>query len=194
LLAWLRRRCGPQPNPVRRGIDRAETWLRAVLAVAFLVGAPVLGISLSHWTGAAMTSEAHAQAASRYLVPATLLTTARLAGRYPGAGNGYGWAPARWTGHDGTPRMGEVQTPAGARKGSLVRVWTSRDGRLVPAPLAHTQIVSRMVTVGLLAPLMLGLLLLTAAGAVHRALDRRRMAAWEADWSLVEPQWTRRLH
>jgi hypothetical protein len=25
-------------------------------------------------------------------------------------------------------------------------------------------------------------------------LDRRRMAAWEADWNAVEPQWSRRPH
>lgn len=193
-LAWLRRRCGLDANPVRRGIDQAETWIRVVLAVAFLACAPALGISLSHWTGVAMTSRAHTETANRYLVPATLLSPARQTGHYPGTGTDYSWARARWTGHDGTHRVGEVQARAGAGKGSQVRIWTGHDGRLVPPPLAHAQIVSRMVTVGLLAPLMLGLLLLALAGVVHRALDRRRMAAWEADWSLVEPQWTRRLH
>lgn len=193
-LAWLRRRCGLEANPVRRGTDRAETWVRMVLAVAFLVCAPTLGINLSHSTGAAMTREAHAETASRYLVPATLLTNAQQTRHYPATGSGYSWASARWTGRNGSHRLGEVQAQAGARKGSVVRIWTGRDGRLVPPPLTHAQIVSRMVTVGLLAPLMLGLLLLIMAGVVHRALDRRRMAAWEADWNLVEPQWTRRLH
>lgn len=192
-LAWLRRRAGLDANPIRRVIDRTETWIRLSLLAVFLAGAPALALGLSHWTGQLMTGQARAQAAREYLVPATLLAGSRPATQYPGAGASYSWAPAQWTAHDGARRAGQVDVRDGARKGSVVRVWTNASGRLVSPPLAHAQIVSRVVTVGLLAPIGLALLLLTAAGTVHRILDRRRMAAWEADWLMVEPQWTRRL-
>ena len=192
-LAWLRRRCGLDSNPVRRVIDRTETWIRIGLLVFFLAGAPAFALGLSHWTAAIMTGEARAQAAREYLVPATLLTNAKQASSYPGTGSTYTWAAALWTGHDGTRHAGPVSVRDGARKGSVIRVWTNAQGSLASPPLAHAQIVSRAVTVGLVAPAVLAFLLLTAAGLVHRLLDRRRMAAWETDWTTVEPQWTRRL-
>lgn len=189
-LGWLRRRYGR--NPVRRAIDRAEAAVRLGLLVAFLAGAPTLALGLSHWTAASMASEARAQAAREYLVPATLLGGARPPGSYPGTGTAYSWAPARWTAHDGARRVGMVGVHEGARSGGVVGVWTNAQGRPVSPPLAHAQIVSRTVSVGLAAPVLLGLVLLAAAGVVHRLFDRRRMAAWEADWTTVEPQWTRR--
>lgn len=42
------------------------------------------------------------------------------------------------------------------------------------------------------AVLLLALLLLGAGRAAHRALDRRRLGAWEADWSVTGPRWTSR--
>ena len=40
--------------------------------------------------------------------------------------------------------------------------------------------------------LLLALLLLGAGMAARRALDRRRLGAWEADWSVTGPRWTSR--
>lgn len=192
-LAWLRRRSGLDTNPVRRSIDRTEAWLRLGLALLFLAGAPALGIGLSHWTATSLTSQASAQAAGEYMTPATLLTDPQRPNRYPDLGTSYGWAKASWTAPDGTHRVGEVDTRTSARKGTVISVWIDAAGRQIPPPRTHAQIVSRMITVGLLAPLGLGLLLLTTAGVAHRLLDRRRMTGWEADWTLVEPHWTRRL-
>lgn len=39
-------------------------------------------------------------------------------------------------------------------------------------------------------PLVLGLILLGAGFSVHVMLGRRRLAAWDADWQVTEPQWT----
>jgi hypothetical protein len=37
-----------------------------------------------------------------------------------------------------------------------------------------------------------GVALSGAALAVHRAMERRRLAAWEADWARTGPRWSRR--
>jgi hypothetical protein len=37
-------------------------------------------------------------------------------------------------------------------------------------------------------------LLLGTAALTRRLLDRRRMASWAAEWSAVEPLWTKRTH
>lgn len=191
--ASLRRRLGLDANPVRRRTDRAETWFRIWMLVFFMIAAPITSIGFTHWTDASMTSQAQAQTAREHLVTATLLTQAAGNSRFPAAGTAISWAVARWTAPDSTRWAGQVQALAGARKGSTVRVWTDTHGRLAAAPVARSQIVSRLITVAALTPLALALLLLTITGLVHRALERRRMAAWEADWTAVEPQWTHRL-
>jgi hypothetical protein len=43
-----------------------------------------------------------------------------------------------------------------------------------------------------LARIVLGLLLVCVAGLAHTALGQRRMKAWDFDWQITEPQWTRR--
>jgi hypothetical protein len=190
----LRRQLGLEANPVRRGTDRAEAWTRIGLLIVFLMAAPVTSIALAHWTESSMVSQAHAQAAAKHLVPARLLETAPLGSRYPETAGNFSWVRVRWTGPDGSPRTGQVDVPDGARKGSIVKIWTDASGHLVLAPIGRTQIISRVITVTALAPLAVALVLLTLAGATHRLLDRRRMAAWEADWNAVEPQWSRRPH
>jgi len=57
---------------------------------------------------------------------------------------------------------------------------------------AERAIADKAAAATALGPIIVALLLLAAAFAAHRALDRRRMAAWEADWSQTEPHWTRR--
>lgn len=190
-LATLRRRLGFEPNPVRRACDRAEAWVRVGLLAVFLVAAPVTAAGAAHWTAATMTREARAQAAAGHYVPAI------LTGNAPWVGHDLGehvltWAPARWSGPSGNERTGQVDVPAGTRKGAIVRIWTDAAGRQVKPPLARSQITSREVTIGALAPAGVGVVLLASAALLHRLLDRRRMAAWEACWRAVEPQWTRR--
>jgi hypothetical protein len=192
--ASLRRQLGLDANPVRRGTDRAEAWTRIGLLVLFLMAAPVTSIALAHWTESSMVSQARSQAAAKHLVPATLLASAPPASTYPETEGNFSWVRARWAGPHGTQRAGQVDVPDGARKGSTVKVWTDASGHLVMAPIARTQIISRVITVTALAPLGVALVLLTMAGVTHRVLDRRRMAAWEADWNAVEPQWSRRPH
>jgi hypothetical protein len=189
----LRRRVGLDSNPVRRASDRAEAWLRIGLAVLFLAGAPALGFGLAHRTAAGLASQARAETAREYLVPATLLGGSRQAPRIARSWTGHEWAPARWTAPDGTVRTGRVYARASDPPGSTVRIWTTRTGHMTRPPLARSEIASRTVAAGLVGALGLGLVLLTVGILARWLLDRRRLAAWDADWRLVEPHWTRRL-
>lgn len=64
--------------------------------------------------------------------------------------------------------------------------------RAAGLPLRFSQARGQAVLAALLAPIVLGLLLLCVAGLAHSALGQRRMKAWDFDWQITEPQWTRR--
>jgi hypothetical protein len=55
-----------------------------------------------------------------------------------------------------------------------------------------SQARGQAVLVAVLAPIVLGLLLLGVGLLAHYALGQRRMAAWGFDWQVTEPRWTRR--
>ena len=60
-------------------------------------------------------------------------------------------------------------------------------------PLSHRQVLAREATAAVTATVALGTMLLCLAWAGRWVLDRRRLAAWEAAWAAVGPQWTRRF-
>jgi hypothetical protein len=45
-----------------------------------------------------------------------------------------------------------------------------------------------------LTPAALGIVLLIVLWLAKAVLDRRRLQDWAAEWSAVEPQWTKRTH
>ena len=53
----LARRMGVDANPLRRGCDRAEGWVRLGLVVVFLVASPLAAIGLGHLTNDASIRE-----------------------------------------------------------------------------------------------------------------------------------------
>jgi hypothetical protein len=192
-LGWLMRRAGLDPNPLRRGCDRAEAWIRLGVVVVFLVVGPLAAIAVGHWASDSGAAAGRAQAAAEHRTRAVLLGSAPAASNYPMAGNSVAaWVRARWTAPDGTSRTGDVQVTAGARAGDTVTVWSDASGTLAGPPIGHAQILSRVITfVGVISA-ALAILLLSALWMTRRAIDRRRLAAWETGWSAVGPQWSRR--
>lgn len=101
-------------------------------------------------------------------------------------------ALAPWEGTGAAPRTGKVLATLGSPTGSVVTVWLDASGKLTGPPLQPAQITDRTIAVAALVPAVLALSLLTALWLAHRLADRRRLAAWDAAWSTVGPQWTRR--
>ena len=192
IRCWLRGLL-PDHNPLRRPSDRAESAIAALLLAGFLIGAPLIAVACGQWaSGAALRMEKTEQA-TRHQVTAVLLANAPSP-----AQTAYYGAPllvaarARWTASGGITRTGEVPAPPGERAGSRVTIWVNASGRLTGPPLQTSDVAAQHTIAALFAPAALGLLLLAGWALARRMLDRRRMAAWDADWQVTGPRWTSR--
>lgn len=190
-LARLARRWRPDRNPLRRTADRIETAIMAALLAAFLFGAPIAAIAAGQWAAAAGLRDEHAQAAW-HSVPAVLLQTAPDTARAMFQSSLEPLVRARWSAPDGAVRTGEVYAPAGAKAGSTVQVWTDRTGRLTGSPMQGADVVVRIALAASLATAIVAAALAMLGLVTRWAVDRRRLAAWDARWSATGPQWTGR--
>lgn len=190
----LARRLGLAANPLRRGTDRAEAWIRIGLMLVFLLTAPLAVWGAGHWAESAVPTASQAQQAGEHPVSVTLLHNVPGGNDYPSiAAVSFGWVKARWKLPSGALHTGYVEAPTGSQAGSTVQVWLDRSGKPVAPPLLRSQVQGWVFMMAVLAPVLLGLVLLIVMGVTGRILERRRLAAWERAWSTVEPQWTRRL-
>jgi hypothetical protein len=176
-------------NPLRRRSDRVETVIVAALFAAFLGGAPFAVHAAAAGASAASQRELRAQQANFRQVTAVLLEAAWTP-------QGYGFtissqADARWVAPDGKVRTDMIAVPADAKAGSTVRIWTNLSGDLV-TPLRQDQIALRADLAGMAAVAALGAVLLITGAVVRRALNRRRLADWDADWLATGPRWSSR--
>jgi len=178
-------------NPLRRRSDRVETTVLGLLLAAFLAGAPFATHAAGSWAYATSAREAQAQRASLHQVPATLLKAAPAWNAYTN-GRGVLKVDARWRAADGQVRTGDVFVLGEAAAGSTVLVWTNRAGQLTGPPLGPTQLVSRAQLAAGAAAGSLAVALIAAAWLVRRSLNRRRLAAWDADWLANGPRWSQR--
>ena len=177
----------PDRNPLRRRLDRVEGVVVGGLAVAFLAGVPLAAAVAGHLTYMYGARTAHTQQAAWHQVPAVLLATAPTTGYT-------GYLPqvrARWRAPDGARRNGAVPAQPGQRAGSTVVVWADAAGRLTGPPLQAQQVRGQAVLAAILAPVVLGEILLFAGQLAHYLLGRRRLAAWDAEWRATGPQWAR---
>ncbi len=185
---WLRERW-PDRNPLRRASDRVEAALVAATLVLFLAGAPLLALFAWHWADAAALRVQHRQQLTWHRVSAVLLADAR-----PAVDIGYGGVAgpevrARWAAPDGAPRTGDVPAPSTARAGSTIRIWVDESGAPTGPPLRTEQATGQAVLASVLAPFALGTILLCATSLAGYILDRRRLAAWAAEWRTTGPRW-----
>jgi hypothetical protein len=100
-------------------------------------------------------------------------------------------AQATWRAPDGSLRTGQVMATSGAPKGSAILIWTDPSGHLTGPPLTQSQIAGQADLAGSAAAGGLLVLVLCESVLIRRLLERRRMAAWDADWAVTEPMWNR---
>jgi len=178
----------PDRNPLRRPSDRVEALVIVLLAIAFLVGAPLAAIAGGSWAHAVAHRAELAQQASWTRVNAVTLTTA--AGQ--GTANGLdAQALARWTAPDGKVAKAEVPVPPGTPAGTTVQVWTTRDGQLTVAPLQDSQVQGDTLFGAIGGALAVAVAVTVTWMVASRMLDHRRMAALDAEWRSTGPRWTR---
>jgi hypothetical protein len=179
----------PDRNPLRRASDRAETAVLALLVIAFAVGMPFAALGAGSWAHALAHRAQLAELASRTQVAAVTLTTAPSQGTANGLD---AQVLARWTAPDGSVATGEVPVPPGSKAGVTVPVWTTRDGQLTGPPLLDSQVSGDTILGGIGGAIAVAVTLTLAWALVRRLLDRRRMAAWDAEWQSTGPRWTTR--
>lgn len=185
---WVRGHI-PDGNPLRRATDRLETAVLAVLVIMFLAAAPFVAQAC----GAAAREAAHqkqlAQEASLRQVPALVIKDASPA-QVTVSTLTTPKAQVRWTAPDGHARTGETPVPSGTRTGATVPVWVTNSGQLASPPLLDSQVAGTADLAAAGGVALLGFVLVNAGLATRRVLNRRRMAAWEAEWRAAGPRWT----
>ena len=182
VLGWER-------NPVRRGIDRVEGGLLAVLVVLFLIAAPVLAGVAGRGIHAAGLRQQHAEATWR---PVWATLERGVAPRDFPRAPGFVGRLARWTAPDGHPHSGWIVVSASAAPGSRSREWVDGRGALTGPPLRRAQLLDRVSTARTLTACGLAVLLAFIGAFGRHLLRQRRLAAWDKDWQAVEPWWTKR--
>ena len=173
-------------NPLRRGTDRAQTIVLALLVAMFLAGTPTAALAAGDWAHGASRQAQLAQQSSRRHVTVAVLSVIPPPGREAMAA----WqVSARWRAPDGQTVTREIPVDAGMMAGGRLLVWTDRTGDVTPAPMSDSQVATQTrLAQGAGAAATAALLALTWMGAAW-TLNRRRMAAWEAEWRAVSP-WT----
>jgi hypothetical protein len=180
-------------SPLRRRSDVVEAWTVLVVGVLLWAGAPLVGVFAASWAH----SEAHAvqaeQRADRHRVRA--MVVGRTAGSLPAVQGGRDHAyraTVRWTEPGVGSRTASARVPGGTRQGEMVDVWFDGRGRSVPPPPDETAVWQHTLTIGACAAGGAVAVLLLGHSVVRSAANRHRMAEWEREWALTEPQWTRR--
>jgi hypothetical protein len=179
----------PDRNPLRRGIDRLETCLLVGLLVAVAAVTPFAARLAGH---ASYVNALHArqeQLATRHQVRAVLTDDADPVSGY--SLSAYVLTPATWTSVAGVRRSGEVPAEPGSRKGTVVTVWTDGSGYLDSPPLGVPEIASQADAAAAGVIVGAGVAYIAGAAAIRQLLNRRRMAAWDADWLATAQTWNR---
>ena len=190
-LAGLARRLGFDRNPLRRGTDRIEAALRLVVMIMLVTAVPAAAVFAGQQAYHAALNRAHAQQATDHLVNAVLLEQAPATGTPdPYTSVQTAWVLARWQPPGLPSRTGEVLATAGARKGSTVRTWIAPSGAVTAPPMDHRDIVGDVLIAVIATCLVSWLVLLVSCALARRALDRRRLSAWDAEWRASGPLWS----
>jgi len=188
----LARGLGLDANPLRRRTDKIATFLAALLLLVFLVGAPLLAISVYGWAGRVGAAELRAER-SWHEVSAVLLKSAPTPNSFANGLFGYSWVPARWVAPSGQARFGNIPAEVGMAVGRKVLIWVDGAGRPTDAPLTQRAVRARAATVAAIATMALLIAVSVLAWAGRSLLDRRRLTDWELAWAIVGPEWTKRF-
>src|SRR5436305_11142261 len=114
-----------------------------IIVVVALV--PATALAADPWSDNYCLHQAQARHAAYHQVSAVLLRDAPAIGTPdPYTSVQTAWVPARWQPPGQPPRTGEVLAVAGARKGSTVRTWIDRSGKVTDPPMDHRFVVGNV--------------------------------------------------
>jgi hypothetical protein len=85
-----------------------------------------------------------------------------------------------------------MAVPIGYTPGDKLHVYTTRNGRLTTAPLGESQVASLTDLARVAGAAAVAVFAILAGLLARWWINRRRMAAWAADWRATGPRWTTR--
>lgn len=191
LISRMWRWLGLDANPMRRTADRIQAWTTLALLAMLVTAGPVLAVDVSRDVYRGGVAAERTQRLERFPTEAVLTQDASLiVATEATIAVPKVLVEARWTGPDHAVRSGLISADAGTRAGTPVTLWTDASGEPAEAPLRHDQVTGQAVMAGAFAMFAAITLVGTARLMLGRLLDRRRLAAWQAEWSIVGPAWT----
>jgi hypothetical protein len=186
-VRWL----GFDRNPLRRRTDRIEAVVRLATLILLLVAVPMATFAAGRQADHVALRNAHAQQVADHEVTAVLLQQAPPTGiPDPYTSIQMTLVLARWQPPGRPARSGPVPAPAGARAGSTVTVWVDASGAVTSPPTDPRVIIGDVCMAAMVTCLVASLLVLGANALARRALDRRRIRAWDAEWRATGPLWS----
>jgi hypothetical protein len=190
LVRWARW-LGLDRNPLRRTVDRVETFVRLTVLILLLAGVPAGLFVAGRVSDQVFLQQARTQRSSDRQVTAVLTQPAPTVGTVdPYSSVQTTWANARWMAPNGTAHSGQVLVAADAPRGATARVWINAAGAITDPPVAHRDVMAEVAVTVMVTGITLILLLLGAEALAVRSLDHRRFSAWDAEWRSTGPQWT----
>lgn len=179
-------------NPLRRRSDVVEAWTVLAVAVLLFIGAPLAGAAVGWWVYDGAQTRAAAQRAERHRVSAVLVGTAPAAVASPQVGRQPTYpVKVRWSEPARGSRTGEIQVPAGSRRGDRTEIWLDSYDRSVGPPVSDSAIWQHTLTTGVLTAGGVVALVFGGHFVVRRVAARRRLAEWERGWARTGPEWRR---
>ena len=186
-VRWL----GFDRNPLRRRTDRVEAVIRLATLILLLVAVPLAAFAAGRQADQVALRNAHAQQAADHEVTAVLQQQAPPTGiPDPYTSIQMTLVLARWQPPGQSARSGPVPAPAGARAGSTVTIWVDASGAVTSPPTDPRVIIGDVCMAAMVTCLVASLLVLGSSTLARRALDRRRLRAWDAEWRATGPRWT----
>jgi hypothetical protein len=183
------RRLGFGRNPLRRRSDRFETVLLWCALVVALLMVPIGAATGGGVRDSLEASSARQRAALHQVKAQTLESAEHDVPSVPGdvlTVIQVGYVDAQ-----GVDRQGYTSVVRGTKAGVDVTVWLDQSGNIVAAPRSASDDAAFGATAGILTVFGSWLLLWGLFRLARVPLDRRRLRAWDAEWSTIAPRWLR---
>jgi hypothetical protein len=177
-------------NPLEPRSYVVEAWLLLATWTLAVVAAVAVGVP----TARAVERGLDDLRAQRHVVSAVLTEDAeRTTAAADGTDGGRAWATVRWTRTDGTTRTGMTRVDAASRAGDVPSVWLDAKGRLVPEPPNPGQVELQGAVLDAVAAVSACTAVAPVGWGARARLDRQRLEQWGKEWSLIGPQWGRKM-
>lgn len=183
------RRLGLGRNPLRRPSDRLETVLLWCALIAALLMIPI-GAATGNGVRNSLEASSARQRAELHQVQARTLESAEH--EVPTVpGDVMTIVQVGYVDAQGVERQGRTSVVRGTKSGAGVTVWLDGSGNIVPAPRSTADDVAFGTGAGISTVLGSWLLLWGLFRLARISLDRRRLRAWESEWTTIAPRWLR---